>query len=768
MVGRCKAVALLVFVAVLFVVPTALAEEGDGTTGAPPAPTAPTEPTGPTPPPAPDNSKSTLVLLGGQSAALSVPLSEGSGGELTGTVVLGLRSQKAAGSLKVSYLPSGNAGVDAAGSVALAEGTDVSFKQGGERSIPLVFTLPQGASPEELRGSVVIRSLRKGKAVGHRLELAVSGTRADLTSITIQPEKLEIDVVSEIPTSGPAEESAGIQLLGPGVPKLLATGTTPAFDLLLRSDHGDEVHARLVNLEEGSSAAVATAEVKLEGRLKPGKYEGSAVLSPLSPASPKLTIAVESGNSLLWALLIVLIGSVLGGGVYLASGIRRRKALLRDEVKALLSTYTDVLENAEKSCEGGRLPLWTLDTYLGEDENKWYTVKFHPVLAFDGAVQTIWSDIHWARNEDDLDEVATQVAEMRARIVRWVTVANSIAALQLASKLDAKGIAGNAWEKRKTPKDTKLLLERIREIEPDGEEAGRALIERIKRQARWHVELAEAWKARTALQLDVTLHEDKYDSSIHDTIREFDLEQLDEKASPEAERDAEKQVGFTVELEQMRKRILEVYKGDPKDLKLEQPLPPRSAIAAPTIGVAAAAGPGSAQEAIVEDRVLDSAKRAEPPKQLDASLRSISSSGSTHSGERIEVPVKAIVRRDLLWTIATAVVASAAYVPTIYNSTWGTPTDYLSAFVAGFLGKTAISWAALPLFRSLKGQKSGKSDEATTTKAEGGPAETAAAAPTGDGAATKAGAPASQVMVTIPAVAVSQPGTPDAAPPSAG
>lgn len=778
--------ALLAVAAALLLPSSAWAGESTGTSeqagqAAPAATSATSEEATPAlggeaPPAPPDNSKSSLVLLGGQSAARSVSLSASPSGGLKGTAVLALRSKVPVDSLRVSYVPSGGTEGEAAGSVALAGGADDSFTAGGERSVPLVFTLPAGSGPEDLGGTVVIRSIRGGKAVGHRLELAVSGVGADLAGISIQPEKLSIDAVGEVPTSGPTDEAARIQLSGPGVPALLASGTTPAFDLLLRSDHGDEVHARLANLEPGSSAAVATAEVKLEGTLKPGKYEGSAPLSPLSPTSPKLAIEVESGNSFLWALLAVFIGAVLGGALYLASGIHRRKALLRDEVKSLLRSYTDALGRVTASGENGRPALWTLDAYLGKDRKAWYEVKWNAVLDFDGAVRTIWSDIHWARNEEDLDEVAAQVSELRSRIVRWVTVADSIAALQAASKLSPKGIAGHLWEDTKTAKDSELLLEQIREIEPGDDGAGKALIERINRQARWHVELAEAWHARAVLTLDVTEDPGRYDDSIKDTMKQLNLEALDEKASPEAERDAEEQVPLTIELDRLKKRIFAVYKGDADDLKLEQPLPPRSVFAAPTLGVAAAAGSsGPIEEAIVEDRVMVEASRAEPPP-MDAVLRGASASGSTHDGKRIGFQVQAIAQRDLLWTFATALAASAAYIPTIYNSTWGTPSDYVGAFAAGFLGKTVINWAALPLFRSLKPERSGSKGESTTSDDAAAADGSGKAAPTTDGAAAQVVPPAPQVTVTIPAPGAQPPagtqpppaGAAPTAPPSDG
>jgi hypothetical protein len=86
----------------------------------------------------------------------------------------------------------------------------------------------------------------------------------------------------------------------------------------------------------------------------------------------------------------------------------------------------------------------------------------------------------------------------------------------------------------------------------------------------------------------------------------------------------------------------------------------------------------------------------------------------------IPAPVRAILRRDAIWTIAVALVTVAAYVPTLYGPSWGTLGDYAGAFAAGFLGKAVINWAALPAFRSLKpklkGNQTGAPQGALTDK----------------------------------------------------
>jgi hypothetical protein len=61
-----------------------------------------------------------------------------------------------------------------------------------------------------------------------------------------------------------------------------------------------------------------------------------------------------------------------------------------------------------------------------------------------------------------------------------------------------------------------------------------------------------------------------------------------------------------------------------------------------------------------------------------------------------------IIRRDFGWTVAIAVVTAAVYLLPFYGGTWGSLSDYGTAFAAGFLGKIGLQWAALPAFHTLR------------------------------------------------------------------
>jgi hypothetical protein len=176
-------------------------------------------------------------------------------------------------------------------------------------------------------------------------------------------------------------------------------------------------------------------------------------------------------------VVVVFVGAVLGGGLYLASNRKRRKNLLRDRTKALLAIYADKLKEFVDGTDGKKeLPVWSIENYLGEDEANWYTIKTDAILEFDGAVQTIWSGIHWARSEEDLDGIAAEVDALETKIVPWVTAAKAAGKLEEESAKEptASSEAVTQWEALRTPRDSRDLLAQVRAAEPIDGAAGKS------------------------------------------------------------------------------------------------------------------------------------------------------------------------------------------------------------------------------------------------------------------------------------------------------
>jgi hypothetical protein len=652
-------------------------------------------------PPAP---KPLTLIAPTAKGPLTIALERQKDGSSSGELSVAVRS-RVDGELVATYHP-GGAGSEA-GAVSLP--SPAKLEKGQVTDAALTFTMPKDATPEELNGTVVLQD--KGKD-GSILEIGVVGSAPTLAGVAVQPETVTIKLDSGGPFGNPDHTSTPIHLAGPGVPGLFAKGASPSFSLLLHSSGNDTAQATLTDLKQSArDPQLATATLEVDGDLGPGSFEGSAPISSGSPDSPKLTVAVESGNSFVWALLVVFIGAVLGGGLYLASNRKRRKNLLRDRVKALLSIYADKMATFPTDEDGKPVvPVWSIASYLGTDETRWYKIKTNAIVDFDGAVQTIWSAIHWARNDEDLDAAAGKVDELETKIVRWITAANAVVKLEEASEQapTAPKVGTKDWTKLRAPHDTTELLAAVQAIEPIDDEAIKSTIERMQRQAHWHVALAATWNALMVIEKAMEVP-GVYSEGDVNLIQGIDLAQIDSDGSPESSRDAAKQVHLELEIAETVRQIRATYKGAAADLEpnWERPERKEGQDKVPLL-VTAVMQPLDLEQAKPD---TTDATRAEPSTLRALADKVRGPSATDHKGNAISPAVNEILRRDLAWTIATALASAAVYVPTIFNSTWGTVPDYVGALAAGFVGKAAISWAGLPFFESLSARAAAASPD---------------------------------------------------------
>ena len=64
--------------------------------------------------------------------------------------------------------------------------------------------------------------------------------------------------------------------------------------------------------------------------------------------------------------------------------------------------------------------------------------------------------------------------------------------------------------------------------------------------------------------------------------------------------------------------------------------------------------------------------------------------------------IKSVEVRDVLFTALLAFLAMLAYMAPLYDDTYGSGNDYLTAFIAGFGTQAVVQWALLPAFQSLR------------------------------------------------------------------
>jgi hypothetical protein len=628
-----------------------------------------------------------LKLMGDTSAKQTVSLTRRTNGTLGGEINVAVRNGSGATArVRASYLPTGSTSGDAAGTVRVAGSTKVPSQ--GTTPLELAVSLPRNSSPSNLKGVVELQLSRAGAPVGKPVELQVSGLGDPLAGVSLDPAKVEVHSTNQwgpIAGLGPIanhdSDNATVELRGPGVPDLFRQGVEPvSFDMLLRTTEGGELTASFTELKQTDDPNVAEATLAIRGDFDPGEYAASLPISDLSESSPKLSVDVQANHGFVWALLVVFIGAFIGGGIYFASNLRRRKLLLRECIKNLLRRYKRKLKALDKQRVDGRLPIWDLSDYL-KDESTWYKVDWSALPELDG-VEATWSSVYFARTNADLDDAATSVTDLRAKVTRWLRAAEAFGALTEVQQLDPVITTGEVWASTKAVRDTRSLLRRLREIEPVDDASAETLLARVRNQARWHAALAHAWNMKGVLGRHMAANPSEYSANDHAAFKAMDLEALDKQGSPEHSRTDDTQFDLESSLDDFEDTIKATYKGKAGDL---EPSGPRRAVLLGAMTVADVHAGG------VRDLLGD-----EPADRLTGS-----EVGSEEHPERMPATIANVIRRDFAWTAIITVVTTAAYVPIFYGPTWGTVGDYASAFAAGFLGKAVVDWTALPLFQSL-------------------------------------------------------------------
>jgi hypothetical protein len=675
-------------------------------------------------------SKATLVLPS-SAEPQTIALAE-SGGQITGSLKLAVRNEGASkGTLSARFLPAG-AGASASADAVKLVVPDAPIAAHELTELEIKAQLPAGSSPAGLSGFVQLQLLNGRKPIGEPLDVAVKGAGPAIDGVSIVPTKITLHSIS---WGGqffqPDGDSTTVQLRGPGVPALFAGSNALSVGVKVQSSTGHQVEATLTAHAPAAGEFVADATVTVKGKLSPGSYATKVPLSDLTQGGPELELKLDSSHAFLWALLAVAVGAIVGGGIYLASNLKRRKGLLEASVRDTLDEYLEARTVLTEAAKPGAMPLWSVPR-LGRHES-WYERKWSALPEIDG-VRGIWSKIYWARNEADLDDAEALVEKLLERVTRWLLVykEGEIETLLSAFKAAPEQHATKQWDKTKTYADTRELLLELRELEPKTQEEAEALCERTVRQARWHSALALVWHMYGV----INEKSKELTDSQRDVFETITLDEFVEAVTSEKERDAKKQLTLERELDEWREKLESIA----RELELDLPDLP----AAPVV---AKVGAMSAEELRPGSSTAPSLASVTPDPLAEKRTRESNKYAAAHAvvdDWRKANPkwLRALIRRDALWSLLIVVVSAAAYVPSFYSSTWGSLGDYGSAFVAGFLGKMVVNWGILPIFTSLSLKATKSAEDPKKQEQDGerqdGTAKTSAPNPKGSPAAQQA------------------------------
>jgi hypothetical protein len=621
----------------------------------------------------------TLSVVGPGQQALKIELDHGEGGRLLGRGHLILRNDsETAGVVHLEYVPQHG-----------AEPSDLkvastTLPAHALAAVEVDAELPPGSDPADLGGLASLRLESNGRTVGKPLDVTIEGVGPSFADVTIVPSTLALHNVNWAGPLGHAKSaSISVELTGAGVPGLFRGGAKQfTSHTLLRSSTGRELEATLTAAAPSGTDTIARGEVTVTGSLAPGSYTGTLALSSLAAAgAPSIAITTESSDAFIWAMLILGLGALAGGGVYLASGLKRRKDLMQAYLKTALEAYK------AKKCAAW---LWSLDG-LGK-EDLWFKGTW-TALPETAGVQGVWSQIHWARNKEDLEAIQPRLDEIIARVTRWLQVADdpALSRLQAAFELEPQDpIEGSGWQSTHTYSDTRLLRLTLEEREPADAGEVKALIERVARQARWHALLASVWDLKSKIATHVAdenaAAEKKYREEDRNALGEIDLRAIDTQASPETKREPDAQLQLENQLEGFRQRLLNLYRGAEPIPSLQEP---------DALGELGALSPDQ-----LADRKL---APAVAPAVHDAAREMVVAREAQGDAVQRGTPpwLVTLTWLDVIWSAVIVIVALAVYVPVFYGPTWGNLGDYATAFIAGFVGKVAVNWGALPAFRSI-------------------------------------------------------------------
>lgn len=565
----------------------------------------------------------------------------------------------------------------------------------------LTFPLQSDRPPDALNGTLDFQTfpytrVHPGGACASRrrpfqacpndaFALRVSGQVQPLTDLRFSPAAVTVQVTRACPFSCNTTSAGTVHLYGADVPQLVA---------LMRASGRSTVEAQLrqgssllgVRMQhlrsDPSHPGQAVAELTLAHKPAPGKYAGTLLLNPLAPSSPGLSIEVHSRIWVVWTIAAILIGVLVAGLLYAELGLRRRKQLLTRALVDAIDRYcARVWENRAPS--SGQAVIWNLAVDCRLRECPGWTRD-------DGldSASKIYTAIRRARSDADLEEALVAACAFIAGIKTWLLALVELRRLRELARQNRVRPAD--WLTTKVAQESELLIARAQRAPLDPDEASR-LIDQVEMQISWHRRCADAWDLRRQL-IDAG-------GIVRDRARTIPLRRLIESAAPITSRTHAEQDQLDLTLDRLHNRLATLQRDT---------ITPglRSRVL------------GHAPEEDADDREA-ALLRAERNALLDAgspraALARVAATTALFGDKRASGTPSVTVEKDRLSVLSRLIpadleiaalillITGLIYLPAVYGDTWGSASDWASAFGAGLAGQAVVGWGILPVFRWLR------------------------------------------------------------------
>jgi len=523
---------------------------------------------------------------------------------------------------------------------------------GSVRRIELRLLLAADRAPRE--GGGVLRA----RIAGSSAQPATLTVRGAAPDITFDPSRLTVDVSQAcwlvVRACG---ETQTVLLRGRDAVRWAQRTVHPRSIAILNNDHGGSVTILMRDLDVREGVVRVTIDASKVSEA--GRYTGRLPIEPNGLAGPGLIVDVKVRWSLAAAVLAIFAGAVLGGFFLRRFEIRRRRRLLELELLSALHRYDEV----RHAHADAKPAAYNLDHLL--EPRRQDRAATMPYPGTRGVSALLWH-IKTARDDADFSEDIARTQRLIAAIERWLTlepVARETAQLLEGEPPPARGLV----ELADTIAYRDLAYLRMRATTPPTDDREcEWLVGALATQGRVAAKCTVMWELLAELESRTGWLPQEAR-----TIAELDVVTL-ERAYPEyKDRTSEQTDLMLVTLSQAEDRLRRLH-GNARSL--------------------------DARPRVVEahriDNLLDAPARNPSIERgmLDLSPWRLRLAGAFGG----------IALRSVFWTLARALVAAVAYALTIYSDTWGSVTDFASAFTAGFLTETIVNWAVMPAFRSLR------------------------------------------------------------------
>jgi hypothetical protein len=447
------------------------------------------------------------------------------------------------------------------------------------------------------------------------------------------------------------DDEETVSVTGPGSAGVMAS---PDMTTTLQGDGGEEANARLTFGNHDGRSGQSAGTVSVSGWSAVGSYSGALQLDQDSATPTSLPVQLKVRDSIVWPIFFVLLGALIGGVGVRAYGLRRRRELLRGELKAANERY----EASEKQ---PHLYLLTDDLLGGIRAPTKHQCKRQP-SSITGDFGKLYCDIHKAKTDPDFNDVTSRARDVLARFEHWQDFRGESERLRDALK-SANPARGSA------ARDDADALIRAVQAEPPADKAAPVLAA-----FRHYRQILRAYR-----RLD-----DRFEAlgpAEQQRLSRYRADNLYEVIRPTDDLDATRAW-------QMLNIMDAAYEA------LAHPaLAPHDPPGAPT------------SEEAEQERQFVQTLGLRPGRGLELLE---SAGGAARVDRRSAQAILSSLRRwDWVLGLGTAVLTVVAYVAGVYTDTYGGWLQYATAFAAGFFGQAALATLAaaiaqLPLFQSYR------------------------------------------------------------------